>query len=229
MASITNKIRKLLALSTSPNENEAKTAMLKAQDLMVKHSLTMRDVEIEEQQEPDVTVGVTTHTYTQAKWKPALANVIAHNFRCHSVGRRQQGRGKSTRICFVGLEDDVDIAMAVYSYAMNFIIKESGRLKRCYYKGEGSAKGIESSYAFGFVRGLNEQYKRQIEDKEEYAMVLVRDKRVDDFLKEHAVTKDIAFPSNKNYNSFAAAMGYSDGNTFSTSDRLAGEVHDQFT
>lgn len=37
MASIKEKIQKLLALASSPNENEAKAALLKAKELMAKN------------------------------------------------------------------------------------------------------------------------------------------------------------------------------------------------
>ena len=39
---IKDRIQKLLALSVNPNENEAKAALLKAQELMAKHKLSMR-------------------------------------------------------------------------------------------------------------------------------------------------------------------------------------------
>ena len=226
MVSVTAKVRKLLALSESPNEHEARTAMLKAQELMVRHSLTMRDVETEEKQEQDVTVGVSNHTYTQAKWKPALASVIANNFRCHSIGRQFQRKGSATRICFVGLEDDVDIAMAVYTYAMDFVTKETGRLKRQFYKTSGTAKGIEMSYAFGFIKGLKEQYEEQVASDQMYAMVLVKDQRVDDFIKENTTQKAVISSVGKNYNGFAAMIGFSDGKTFSTADRIEGQVQE---
>ncbi|QNO18916.1 MULTISPECIES: DUF2786 domain-containing protein [Caproicibacterium] len=41
---IKSKITKLLALSTSPNENEAKAALLKARQLMAEHKLQVSDV-----------------------------------------------------------------------------------------------------------------------------------------------------------------------------------------
>ena len=40
-----DKIRKLLALAESPNENEAKLALLKARQLMAEHKLTEREDE----------------------------------------------------------------------------------------------------------------------------------------------------------------------------------------
>ena len=39
MADIREKIAKLLALATSPNEQEAREALLKARELMAKHKL----------------------------------------------------------------------------------------------------------------------------------------------------------------------------------------------
>ena len=39
---IKDKIAKLLALAESPNENEARAALLKARELMAEHKLTRR-------------------------------------------------------------------------------------------------------------------------------------------------------------------------------------------
>lgn len=41
---IKDKIAKLLALAESPNENEAKAALLKARELMAEHKLRPEDV-----------------------------------------------------------------------------------------------------------------------------------------------------------------------------------------
>lgn len=41
---IKDKIAKLLALAESPNENEAKAALLKARELMAEHKLRREDV-----------------------------------------------------------------------------------------------------------------------------------------------------------------------------------------
>ena len=46
MTDIKDKIAKLLALAESPNENEAKLALLKARKLMAKHKLSEKDIEI---------------------------------------------------------------------------------------------------------------------------------------------------------------------------------------
>ena len=50
---IKDRIQKLLALSVNPNENEAKAALLKAQELMAKHKLSMADFETAPESEVD--------------------------------------------------------------------------------------------------------------------------------------------------------------------------------
>ena len=42
---IRDKIKKLLALATSPNENEAKSALLKAKKLMMDHKISEAEVQ----------------------------------------------------------------------------------------------------------------------------------------------------------------------------------------
>lgn len=41
---LVKKIQKLLALSESSNEHEAQSAMLKAQELLIKHKLSLKEV-----------------------------------------------------------------------------------------------------------------------------------------------------------------------------------------
>ena len=49
------KIRKLLALAESPNEHEARAALLKARQLMAEHKLTEAELkDVEKQQVKDV-------------------------------------------------------------------------------------------------------------------------------------------------------------------------------
>ena len=84
-----DKIKKLIALSDSPNEHEAQSAMLKAQLLMAKHNVDMADVQGSNLLEEAVIFGEMMDTvYTDSYWKLNLANVIAENFRCHGFGRK---------------------------------------------------------------------------------------------------------------------------------------------
>ena len=48
MVDYKEKIKKLLALSKSPNEHEAQSALAKAQQLMAEHKISMAEVEDKE-------------------------------------------------------------------------------------------------------------------------------------------------------------------------------------
>lgn len=44
---VIDKVKKLLAMTESEYENEAESAMLKAQELLAKHQLTMKDIDLD--------------------------------------------------------------------------------------------------------------------------------------------------------------------------------------
>lgn len=55
-----DKIRKLLALAESPNEHEAKAALLKARQLMAEHKLTEAELkDVEKQKVKDIRTDIT--------------------------------------------------------------------------------------------------------------------------------------------------------------------------
>lgn len=77
------KIQKLLALSKSSNENEAQNAMLKAQQLLIKHKLSLKDVELYSSENIKVDSFNTEQRFRGQSWKSNLAQVIADNFSCY--------------------------------------------------------------------------------------------------------------------------------------------------
>lgn len=56
MADYKEKIKKLLALSKSPNEHEAQSALAKAQQLMAEHKISMAEVEDKEKKERQMNI-----------------------------------------------------------------------------------------------------------------------------------------------------------------------------
>ncbi len=218
MATIVEKIQKLLALSESPNENEAKSAMLKAQELMVKHKITMKDVQEDVKQ--DVIITTTSQRFKNTKWKAILAKVISDNFLCESV-TSQNGSNHVCRISFVGHVEDVDICIAVYNYAIKFVDKNVAKLRRARYDAGHSAKGLEEAYAVGFCHGLRENYMAQIRNNTEFGLVLVKDAEVKTALEKlNPIKRDVKFNQSSMMEGF---LGYMDGRTFTMADRLEGE------
>jgi len=100
---IKNKIRKLLALSKSPNENEAAAALEKANKLMEEYSLDETEIHFE-------SAGVkSTKTYTL--WRTIIANAVTWLYGCYSY--RDQDTGE--RI-FSGESLDVFMASEMFAY-----------------------------------------------------------------------------------------------------------------
>ena len=74
---IRDRIAKLLALSESPNEHEAKAALLKARELMATHKLRPEDVlDAKEQKVIRKTIRASCTKMTN-KWAVELSAVIA--------------------------------------------------------------------------------------------------------------------------------------------------------
>lgn len=101
------KIKKLLALSESSNEHEAKSALLKAKKLMAEHKIAEIDLE-------DIGKKKVVHIKTEfdcskrrEAWMISLSAIIGQNFCCQSYRRKEYNKQVAT-ICFVGLEGDVD-------------------------------------------------------------------------------------------------------------------------
>lgn len=221
MEDIILKIRKLLALSKSSNEHESHNAMMMAQKLLVKHKLTLKEVE---ESEINIRVGEerTGIKFRGSNWKSNLSKVIADNFGCYLFYRT----GKTHEICFYGKEEDVIISSIMLEYAIKCInlngdklVKKLKQDKRRKHFG-----GIKNDYALGFIRGLSERFKGQIESNKEWALVLVKDQVVVDKYNKFSsnfnkVQTSVSF--NKHLSAFK--LGEVDGRAFDISNKIENE------
>lgn len=224
-----DKIKKLLALAESSNENEAQLAMLKAQELIVKHKLTMKDIESEEVA-INVEKKITDFTYTsKTKWKCLLAMTIANNFGCYcytNISREYDERkhdfGKINRISFIGTDEDVNVCLLVFEYALNTITtrikEEQARMKR----EKLSTAGIATNFGYGFVAGLKEKFTEQLEKNSDWGLVIVKAQEVEDLYNSMAFTKGRPLSQKVSRASEAYSKGYKEGKNFSAADRIAG-------
>lgn len=160
------KIKKLLSLAESPNEHEAKAALLKARQLMAEHKLTEAEcVYIEKQEVKDIHTGITC-SKRREPWIINLSVIIGENYCCQSY--RRQDKGKQTNeVCFIGFEEDVDICVAIFRYAIDCIRAQNKQIKKendCYYTSY--VKRLCDSYGYGFTIGVYEAFKRQEQENE---------------------------------------------------------------
>lgn len=217
MKDIILRIKKLLALSKSSNEYESKAAMLKAQELLVKHKISMR--EIEDHTDINVIEGESNITFRKGKWKGRLASLIAENFGCYNFYRTS----RSHTIVFMGKDEDVTVCKIVLEYAVDSINSVVKKLRYQYRKEGYSTKGLENDYALGFIEGLAELFEKQKQENQEWGLVLVKGREVVEAYEKKEFTGTINI--NTKFQGFNDAYfkGVEDGEKFSISDKIAGE------
>lgn len=219
------KIRKLLSLAQSPNEHEAKAALLKARELMAEHKLTEAELaDVEKQAVKDIRVDITC-SKRRNPWIVNLSAVIGENYCCKAYRSRRRGEQTNT-IGFIGLEDDVEICVAIFKYAVDCVLSEVKKIKRentCYYSSY--VKKLCDSYGYGFCAGVKEAFQKQQEENEEqgWGLVLVMPKEVEEASRHlgHEVFKARA---QEDISGNAYARGYYTGKEFDPTKRLAEEA-----
>lgn len=215
------KIRKLLALSKSSNENEAKAALLKAQKLMAQHKITME--QLEEPRNKQVKQVKTDITFSKRKnpWILQLSSIIARNYCCENY--MNSSKGKQTRyIGFVGFEEDVEICIIIFKYAVDCILSEIKHIEH-----ENSIycrriiNALCNSYGYGYVDGISEAFqKQQDEMQDEWGLVMSTPKDVTDVI---STFKSVSFHSRAE-NLISEDMyktGYHDGTEFDPTKRVS--------
>ena len=86
------KIKKLLALAESPNEHEAKAALLKAKELMAEHKLSELDVKDTGKKEvKEVLLEGMQASTRHNPWIIPLSTVIGENYCCNERSLCQCG------------------------------------------------------------------------------------------------------------------------------------------
>lgn len=216
---IIERVKKLLALANSSNENESESAMLKAQELMAKHKLQMKDISIEEKSK--VIDEESNFEYTvKTQWKGNLALNIAENFGCHAyIEFYNIGRRRKINLCFIGEEDNVEMTKVVYEYALKVCEERIKNIQKEYKKNNLSTRGIQQNYGLGFARGLKEQYKEQLRKNQDWGIIVVKSKEVMEAIDNKNFKKNnskVKYERNEHYES-----GYSDGKKFNTQTVLA--------
>lgn len=209
------KIQKLLALSESPNEHEARAAMLKAQELLAKHKLTIR--EIQSHSTSNIIEQHTGVAFRKAKWKGSLAKLIADNFGCYSYLRTH----RSHTIVFMGTEEDVAVCKIVLDYALDSIGSAVARLRRLYQKKGASTMGLESDYALGFIAGLRGAFEQQKQENQEWGLVLVKEDAVVQAYNQKDFRRALNTATTVGGFQSAYHQGIKDGKRFSVRDKIS--------
>lgn len=206
---IVNRIKKLLALSdNNSNPEEAKSALLKAQELMAKYGIEITN----DEDKPEYDQKCAT-TPKDKGFKAPLAVIIGENFRCKPIMV-----GKI--VYFIGHKDDVKICIDAFNFAYK-VAKKNGdkEYKRC--KTEGlETKNVFNSYVMGFLKGLKEALDAQCQA----LMIIVPEDVNEEFTRRFPATKNYkgGIKNNKatGFNSDSYVKGHKDGKNFGTKKQV---------
>ena len=206
-----DKIRKLLSLAQSDNDHEAKAALLKAKQLMAEHKIA--EVDIIDVVNQKVLRKHTSITYTchTKPWLANLSRIIADNYCCKNFMSKYKG-SQTKEVCFVGLEDDVELCNEIYKYAVDTIDVNVKKLLKGKSKyGARYKKIIYDSYANGFLEGLEEAFNKQ-KDESDWGLVMVTPQAVIDNISDLKNFKSVSH--NYGQENSAYDKGSEDGKNF---------------
>lgn len=221
-----DKIRKLLALSQSPVEAEAKAALLKARELMAKHKLSLAELEQgKAQRVKNVVLMDISASKRRDPWVLHLTAIIAENYCCRAY--RSHGYGKQTQhVGLIGLDEDVEVCIDVLRYAVK-CIRAGVELLKIENKNEGYpadySKEICDSYGYGFAEGIKEAFAQQ-QNQEGWGLILAVPPEVEDAAKKLGHKQ---FTHNDRIILRHYQKGFEEGKEFSMKKRLKGDSEDR--
>lgn len=191
-AKMVSKLQKLLALATSPNENEAVSAMDKAAELMEKFSLSMADISENGNNKPGkirenlVREDIPGMGKRRDLWESVLANGISKAFDVKLVNKPYPSLDKNNvrmewSLCFMGFKADVEISIWLHKYLRRTI----GRMSTSSY----SNLNERNNFAHGMVSSICERLRKMYDKRNVIsdckALVVVKDQAVKEFTAEH--------------------------------------------
>ena len=160
---ILDRVKKLLALSTSSNVNEAANAAAAAQKLMLEHRLTEADVsDTQEGQMFELSMGAAGF---DSRWKFVLVTAVARAFFCEAVGLRV---GQRRKVRIVGGKEDVGIAAQVFRY----LHSEINRLAKIEIESIDWDEGV-FSFGLGLASGIEHDPEQYLESYRRGAVAAV--------------------------------------------------------
>ena len=150
--SVLELIGKLLALSHSPNENEASVAMGKAQELLIKYNLDMESVKANNPAAPvsneSMLINEIVDFDKYSTWQWTLLNIIAINSFCKTI------RGDGS-IHILGRKANVRTVVAMYNWLEPQITRMAANSQ---YK-----RADKVAYIEGMILTINKRLKEQME------------------------------------------------------------------
>jgi len=199
MEATIDKIKKLLALSTSNNESEASIALAKAYSLLTKHNIDINSIHDEEEKIIDV-------PYMESRkirqWKISLLIEIANTTYCQAyrnIAFDENNHIDTQLINLVGTEVNVKACTLMADYIFHAIEYQTKNLMT------GKGKQVIESFKVGFATTIVERLKmmKAVNNNPDCKeLVIVQDKKVSDYMNQMKLTKSIVDVSIEDINSY---------------------------
>lgn len=212
---IIRRIKALLALAEDKaNVNESHSALLQAQRMMVEYGVDATELTDDEK-----VIEVLERNGSDFKrlywYERRLAGIVASNFRCKHYYESRYVDGKSQiqrRIMFMGTEEDVELATAMYKLVVSAIdFYTLQHIKKHGFGVRQHTQTLKNDYMLGFIDGLERKFEEQIQSQE-WALVLVIPKEVEDKYSEIVTGKALNYNVPQLEWQESYQQGYKDGN-----------------
>ena len=206
---IRDKIAKLLRLSNSSNEHEAKAALLKAQRLMAEHKLSAQDFAVKDGEVVRRFSGISFSKRGNI-WIDSLSKAIAPNFCCEYL-LNHFARKQMREVSFIGFAEDAALCVRLLQFAVDFVLDYRTKMRKRGLKGE-NLKQTVNGYGYGFAKGLEAALRKQRGESEEWGLVITVPQEAA-ALKDSLSTGTVAltpYPINKK----SYGQGYQEGMAF---------------
>ena len=175
------RVKKLLRLSGSANENEALLALSNAEKLMRRFSIEQIDLA----EDCDITQKDFVHRYIR-KWEQLIAQSVANLFFCkvaYHTTHSYHSRSQSAH--FIGMKTNIQTCEEVFNRLIEWV-----NMRACFmYPGSGRAterNRYKEGSAIGIWKRCVAIVKEREEAKADKALVVVQDK-LEEYIKDYSV------------------------------------------
>lgn len=212
---VLDKIKKLLTLAESDNENEAKLAMERANELLIRHNLSMQDVS--RQQSTTITEESVGEEFQFKQPEDKFITAILGKFFFVEILYAIRDTGEKTaaghkvvlqHLVVVGEKLNVEVAEFVFFY-----LKVNFRRLWLNYKHEsGSNERARQAYYMGLYTGICDKLERKHSAvAQETGLVWVGDAAIKEYLKQYQFRKASGRKHKVYANEQASSAGEKDG------------------
>lgn len=186
------RIRKLLALGTSPNQHEAEAALAKANQLMQEHQLSMSEVDVKAEGAVGKAAIDMGRIRSRTKWVHGIAHACAKLYDCTTIRTTNPYR-KTWSLVFIGRASDIELAQITFDH----LYKSWESISKHDLKLHGAMLGSKlfyNSHGLGFSNAINRRVDLLVEERQEAlrktattgtALILVKGQEVQDYMRDN--------------------------------------------